>query len=61
MKIDDFDGPNSKPGLCPECGQPANIWAAVSQQWECSYCNWSGRNPTRPPPVNYDNLSEVCF
>ena len=46
---DDFDAPNTAPGLCPECGQPANIWEAVSQQWECTFCNWRGRNPKQPP------------
>jgi len=46
--LDDFDQPNTHPGDCPECGQPANIWAAVSQEWECSFCNWHGRDPKRP-------------
>lgn len=47
---DDFERPNTAPGTCPECGQPANIWAAISQQWECSFCNWKGRNPIREEP-----------
>lgn len=46
---DDFDSPNTAPGDCPECGQPANIWEAVSQQWECTFCNWRGRNPKQKP------------
>jgi ribosomal protein L37AE/L43A len=54
---DDFDQPNTLPGNCPECGQPASIWLAVSQQWECVYCNWQGRNPKRdqqsPHSVNF--------
>jgi ribosomal protein L37AE/L43A len=50
--IDDFDQPNTAPGTCPDCGQPANIWVAISQQWECSFCNWQGRNPTRPQEID---------
>lgn len=61
MLTDDFDQPNTAPGNCPECGQPANIWEAVSQQWECVYCNWRGRNPKRPAPVDDSHLAEVCF
>lgn len=45
--IDDFDQPNMAPGTCPECGQAANIWEAIIQQWECSFCSWKGRNPDR--------------
>ena len=59
--FDDLDMPNTQPGLCPDCGQPANIWAAVSQQWECSFCNWQGRNPTRPPVPDINQINEVCF
>ena len=44
---DDFDAPNTAPGSCPECGLPANIWNATKQEWECTFCNWHGRNPTR--------------
>ena len=49
---DDFDSPNTKPGLCPECGQPATIWMAVAGEWECTYCNWSGRSPIQPENEN---------
>lgn len=42
---DDFDSPNTKPGFCPVCGQPATIWEAVTQNWECVFCNWRGRKP----------------
>lgn len=35
-------GPDTKPGYCPECGQPATIWLAVAHKWECTYCNWQG-------------------
>ena len=47
---DDLDTPNTAPGYCPECGQKANIWEAVSQQWCCSLCDWKGRNPNPQPP-----------
>ena len=47
--MDDFDAPNTAPGLCPDCGQPANIWEAVSQTWECCNCMWKGRNPKQLP------------
>jgi ribosomal protein L37AE/L43A len=46
--IDDFDQPNTAPGTCPDCGQQADIWAAITQQWECRLCDWKGRNPNRP-------------
>jgi len=45
--IDDFDQPNTFPGTCPDCGQKANIWNATQQEWECSFCDWKGRNPKR--------------
>jgi len=44
---DDFDAPNTLPGQCPECGLNADIWNATQQEWECSFCNWHGRNPNR--------------
>lgn len=46
--MNDLNTPNTAPGYCPECGLPANIWRDVAQEWECSYCNWHGRNPDRP-------------
>lgn len=45
--MNDFDQPNTAPGECPVCGQPANIWLAVSQEWECCLCDWHGRQPNR--------------
>lgn len=57
--MDDLDTPtldatrpgiNTTPGYCPECGQKANIWEAVSQTWECSLCDWKGRTPNPQPP-----------
>lgn len=53
--MDDFDQPNTQPGLCPECGQPANIWEAVAAVWQCSFCDWSGRHP-RQKPVQPETL-----
>lgn len=52
--FDDLDTPNTAPGLCPECGKPANIWAAVTQQWCCCFCNWRGRNPNKPKSLRLD-------
>lgn len=45
--VDDLDAPNTAPGDCPECKLPANIWDVMKQQWECSFCDWKGRNPER--------------
>lgn len=59
--FDDLDTPNTQPGNCPECGKPANIWEAIAQQWECSYCNWKGRQPTRPEQNPYGSINETCF
>ena len=50
--IDDIDTPNTQPGWCPTCGQKADIWEAVSQNWCCSLCDWQGRQP-EPKPPNY--------
>lgn len=47
--FDDLDTPNTAPGYCPDCGQKANIWEAISQQWCCSLCDWKGRNPNPNP------------
>lgn len=41
--MDDFDSPDTKPGYCPVCGRPANIWLAVAHKWCCTFCNWEGR------------------
>lgn len=46
--IDDFDAPNTKPGLCPVCGQQADIWNVHDSTWECRYCNWKGRITKQP-------------
>jgi hypothetical protein len=45
--LDDLDEPNTAPGMCPDCGQLADIWIANSQQYECRLCDWRGRNPNR--------------
>ena len=46
---DDFDAPNTLPGICPECGQDADIWCAVAGHYECRLCSWTGRNPLPKP------------
>lgn len=46
--IDDFDAPNTKPGLCPVCGMRADIWNVHDSTWECTYCNWTGRVTKQP-------------
>ena len=48
MEMDDFDAPNTKPGLCPECGQRADIWDVMRNRWECTYCNWTGIKTMQP-------------
>lgn len=40
----DLDTPNFRPGYCPDCGQ-RTLWDAMLNQWECSYCDWRGRQP----------------
>ena len=44
------DNANTRPGYCPDCGQPANIWNDTHGYWECSFCQWHGRHPD---PVSY--------
>jgi len=55
--IDDFDAPNTKPGLCPVCGLRADIWNVHDATWECTYCSWSGRNTKQP--VDNGNATKV--
>jgi len=50
--MDDFDAPNTKPGLCPECGKRADIWNVHDATWECVYCNWTGRVTKQPENEN---------
>ena len=50
--MDDFDAPNTKPGLCPECGQRADIWDVMRNRWECTYCNWTGIKTKQPENDN---------
>jgi hypothetical protein len=52
--IDELDQPNTAPGTCPDCGQKANIWNAMQQEWECSFCDWKGRNPKREITMKID-------
>lgn len=52
--MDEFDAPNTQPGWCPDCGQPADIWAAVTQHWECRLCDWKGRSPN---PIKKEKAS----
>ena len=33
--------PPTRPGLCPNCGQEANIWNPAIYRWECSFCEWT--------------------
>lgn len=54
--FEDIDTPNTQPGWCPECGQRADIWEAVSQTWCCSLCDWRGRQPNLMPP-NYERAA----
>lgn len=54
--FEDIDTPNTQPGWCPECGQRADIWEAVSQTWCCSLCDWRGRQPNLTPP-NYERAA----
>jgi len=58
VEIPDVLLPNTQPGNCPECGEPADIWEAIAQQWMCSYCNWKGRQPTRPEQTPYSSTDE---
>lgn len=53
---DDLDLPNTRPGWCPTCGQPATIWEAVKSEWCCTLCDWQGRNPN-PQPPNYERAA----
>lgn len=56
VSCDDIDTPNTQPGWCPTCGQRADIWEAVSQNWCCSLCDWRGRQP-EPKPPNYERAA----
>lgn len=46
--MDDFDAPNTKPGLCPVCGQQADIWDDMKALWVCRLCDWEGRITKQP-------------
>ena len=52
MEMDDFDAPNTKPGLCPVCGLKADIWDVMKSVWCCTYCNWEGRITKQPENDN---------
>lgn len=49
--MDDLDKPNTLPGFCPVCAEPANIWNATRNVWMCSFCNWQGRSPDKEPHI----------